>query len=403
MISRLLISTLVFFVSAAFLRSQREEPEAPPAGQRLIIVMFDGFGMSYYKNAPMPYLKQLAAKGFFKPVKALMPTVTNANNASICCGTFPEENGITGNSFLADNDQEEYMENSELLLSPTIFEKLKKQGIRSALISSKKKSIALLSRGAEIALSPETADSSWIRRFGKPPGIYSPEVNYWTMKTAISVLKERPDIGCLYIHTTDYPMHTWAPGDSSSLKHLAEMDNYLRQIAEAAPDAMILITADHDVNHKNRCVDLDQSLAAKQVKIKIAISAERDKYLKHHRGFGGTSFVYLQEKKSEAQVKKALLSLKGVKSVITRQEAAKRYHLMPARIGDLVVLADSLTVFGNLDPSKTEETLPPAYRTHGSEYEQNVPLFIFNAKRQLPPPSFFQYNKDLTAWLIKRP
>lgn len=402
MISRTIISSVIFFISAAFLRSQREEVKPPPARQRLVIIMFDGFGMSYYRNAPMPYLKQLAAKGFYKPVKALMPTVTNANNASICCGTFPGQHGITGNSFLSEHDSEEYMESPELLLSPTIFERLKQDGVKSALISSKKKSIALLSRGAEIALSPETADSSWIRRFGKPPGIYSPEVNYWTMKAAISILKERPEIGCLYIHTTDYPMHTWAPGDSSSLKHLAEMDKYIRQIAEVAPDAMILITADHDVNHKDRCVDIEQSLAAKHVKIKIAISAERDKYLKHHRGFGGTSFVYLQEKKSDAQVTKALLGLKGVKSVITREEAAQRYHLMPARIGDLVVLADSLTVFGNLDPGKAEEVLPATYRTHGSEYEQDVPLFIFNNRQTLPSASYFQYNKDLTAWLIKR-
>jgi phosphonoacetate hydrolase len=75
---------------------------------------------------------------------------------------------------------------------------------------------------------------------------------------------------------------------------------------------------------------------------------------------------------------------------------------MPARIGDLVVLADSLTVFGNLDRGKAEEVLLATYRTHGSEYEQDVPLFIFNNRKTLPPASYFQYNKDLTAWLIKR-
>jgi phosphonoacetate hydrolase len=31
------------------------------------------------------------------------------------------------------------------------------------------------------------------------------------MAAAIDLLKNRPDLGCLYIHTTDYPMHTWPP------------------------------------------------------------------------------------------------------------------------------------------------------------------------------------------------
>ncbi len=393
------ILPLLWLIGCGFTLTAQTDLKVLLSQKRLVVIMFDGFGMSYYKNAPMPYLKQMAAKGFFKPVNALMPTVTNANNASICCGTFPDKNGITGNSFLDEHGQEEYMESKELLLSPTLFEKLKKYNIKSALFSSKKKSIGLLSKGADIALSPETADSSWIKRLGQPASIYSPDANYWTMNAALSVLKEQKDIRCLYIHTTDYPMHMWAPEDSNSLKHLRRMDDYIRQIAEAAPDAMVLITADHDVSHKSRCVDIENTLIKKNVSLKIAISAERDKYLKHHRGFGGTSFIYLNSIKDEPAVKKALLEIKGVKDVMTRKEAAEKYHLMPERIGNLLVFADSLTVFGNLE-NKEEESLPDNYRTHGSEYEMHVPLFIYNAGH-LPPATYFNYNKDLTAWLFE--
>jgi phosphonoacetate hydrolase len=191
----------------------------------------------------------------------------------------------------------------------------------------------------------------------------------------------------------------WAPEDSNSIKHLMKIDEYINTFAKTAPDALILITADHDVNHKDRCVDIEKSLAKKDTKIKIAISAERDKYLKHHRGFGGTSFVYLNNKKDEDLVKKKLLEIKGVKTVITKTEAVKKYHLMPERIGDLIVFSDSMTVFGNLE-NKEEEMLPPTYRTHGSDYELRVPLFILNAKN-IPSSSYFIYNKDLTTWLFK--
>jgi phosphonoacetate hydrolase len=369
-------------------------------GKRVVVIMFDGFGMSYFNNAPMPYLKAMIQKGFFKQVSALMPTVTNANNTSICTSTFPEVNGISGNFFLNDKGQEEFMEDKHLVLAPTIFQKLKKYRIKSALISSKKKSTTLLSEGADIVVSSETADASWINKIGKPDSIYSAGVNYWSMKAAIYLLNNRRDIGCIYIHTTDYPMHTWAPADSGSIKHLQNIDNYIHQISMAAPDATILITADHDVNHKSRCIDIQKALVEQHVSIKLALSPEKDKYFKHHRGFGGASYVYLNNANDLQTVKTALHRLKGVQKVLTRAEAAKQYHLPPNRIGDLIVLGDSTTVFGDLENHATEN-LPATYRSHGSVYEINVPLIILNAKK-LPPSSFFNYNKDLAAWLMDK-
>lgn len=369
-------------------------------GKRVVIIMMDGFGMSYFNNAPMPHLKAMISKGFFKQVDALMPTVTNANNTSICTGTFPEVNGISGNFFLNEKGEEEYMEDKHLVLAPTIFQKLKASGIKSALISSKKKSTTLLPEGADVVISPETADSSWTKKIGMPTSIYSAEVNYWSIKAGIYLLKNRKDIRCIYIHTTDYPMHTWAPTDSNSIKHLSNIDNLIGQINEAAPDAAILITADHDVNHKSRCVDVKKALKQQNVDIKLALSPEKDKYVKHHRGFGGASYVYLNKDGDLPAVKQALFKIKGVEAVLTRAGAAKKYHLPPTRIGDLIVLGDSTTVFGDLE-SQAEEDLPQTYRSHGSVYEINVPLIILNAQK-LPPPSYFNYNKDLAAWLTDR-
>lgn len=329
-----------------------------------------------------------------------MPTVTNANNTSICTSTFPEVNGISGNFFLNDKGEEEYMEDKHLVLAPTIFQKLKALHIKSALVSSKKKSTTLLCEGTDVVVSPETADTSWTNKLGKPADIYSAEVNYWSMKAGIYLLKNRQDIRCIYIHTTDYPMHTWAPTDSSSIKHLSNIDNYIHQISEAAPDATILITADHDVNHKSRCVDIQKALKLQQVEIKLALSPEKDKYVKHHRGFGGAAYVYLNSSNTLQQVTKALYKIKGVETVLTKAEAAHKYHLPADRIGDLVVLGDSTTVFGDLE-TQAEEDLPATYRSHGSVYEIKVPLIILNAAK-LPPASYFNYNKDLAGWLMDK-
>jgi phosphonoacetate hydrolase len=193
----------------------------------------------------------------------------------------------------------------------------------------------------------------------------------------------------------------WAPEDSNSIQHLSKMEDYLKRISQIAPDAMLLITADHDLNHKDICIDIQESLMYQSVKIKMAISAERDKYLKHHRGFGGTSYVYVNDTTELENTYYALKLIKGVKTVYSKKEAVELYHLHPDRIGDFVVLADSLTVFGTLEDHKPSEKLPETYRTHGSEYEVNVPLLIYNAAN-LPPKEYFNYNIDLTRWLFEK-
>src|SRR5690606_20006182 len=130
---------------------------------------------------------------------------------SICCGVAASEHGVVGNTFLNTvTGKTEYLERGDLVMAPTIFERAKKHNIKSALFSSKLKTIPLLSRGADLAVCPETASPEWTSIAGKVPGKYSREVNYWTLTCAIHTLRNQPDIKLLYIHTTDYAMHTWA-------------------------------------------------------------------------------------------------------------------------------------------------------------------------------------------------
>ena len=367
--------------------------------QRTVVVMFDGFGVDYFENSTVPTLRRWQKDGLYKRVKGVMPSVTNANNASICCGAYPQVHGITGNSYLdMVSGHEEYMEAANLLLAPTLFEHAAKRGVSSALLSSKKKTISLLSRGASLSMTAEEAPAEWVDLLGPAPPIYSREINSWLVRAAIFILKNWPKIGCLYVHTTDYPMHTWAPTAKESQDHVQGIDDLLGQACAAAPDAAFLLTADHGLNHKRKCYDLEKVLAAKNIPIRMAISAERDKYVKHHRGFGGTSWVYLKSAADRDKVMAALSSLPGVESVLTREEAASRYSQYPSRIGDVCVFGDKDTVFGELE--QPSEDLPDTYRSHGSTSELDVPLFAYNAKG-LPPDTYFEHNLDLTRWLYR--
>ena len=144
----------------------------------------------------MPVLKGLMAKGFAKTVRGVMPSVTNVNNASIACGTWPEEHGITGNSFF-DEAKGRGGIHGERRLPPRADRSSSAQpsrGIKSALLTAKKKTLGLLSPGTELAIAAESPSPEAVARYGPAPPIYSREINYWLWEVAIDLLKDRPGI-----------------------------------------------------------------------------------------------------------------------------------------------------------------------------------------------------------------
>lgn len=368
--------------------------------QRIVVGMIDGFGTDYFAAQPMPNLRHMATAGFECEVKAIMPTVTNVNNVSISCSALPREHGLTGNSYYNETlGAADYMENADFLLRPTISQRAARVGVKSALLTCKKKSVNLLASDADIAIAAEDPPPEYVERFGPAPNIYSREINYWLWTVAVDLLKTRPDIGVLYVHTTDYPMHMWAPDREESQEHLRQLDQLIGQAAESALDAAFFFTADHGMNYKKRCWDLDKALGARGTHVKFALSAEKDRYVKHHRTFGGTAYVWLNSPHDAPQVKERILKLEGIEAVRTRAEAAQDFDLMPDRIGELVVTGDRDTVFGEL--TGEFEALEPSYRSHGSLHESDVPLVVYNWKADLPSNGSFKRNADLLHFLLR--
>jgi len=135
----------------------------------------------------MLVLSKWRQAGLFRRVQATMPSVTNTNNASICCGVWPERHGITGYSYFNERSgREECMETADLLLAPTLFQRAKRRGVKSALLSSKQKTTTLLAPGADLILGAEEPARDWVQRFGPVPGIHSREINYWLWKPTSS-------------------------------------------------------------------------------------------------------------------------------------------------------------------------------------------------------------------------
>jgi len=361
-------------------------------GQRCIVLMLDGFGTDYYWASAMPALRRMARDGVFREGSAVFPTVTNANNLSIVCGAFPETHGVTTNCYLDPaTNRPAFLEDPGFLKSPTLFEVAMRYGIRSALVTSKSKTVGILGPSVAVGVAVQDPDAMTVARFGTPPDIYSVEANEYILRAGLQILDEEPDIGVLYVHTTDYPMHMWGPKAPESLDHLARLDRLIGELAERHPDAAFLVTADHGMNPKGLCLDLEKILWTAGLPIRAAISPVADRLVKHHGGHGGVSYLYLADPAAQADVIAFLARLPGVDQVLPAEAAAAAYRLDPGRIGDLVVGADRDTVFGSVEGPSVP--LGPGYRNHGSRFEAEVPLIAWNAP--IRPGDDLRYNLDL--------
>jgi phosphonoacetate hydrolase len=291
------------------------------------------------------------------------------------------------------------MESASYVRVPTVFQRAARRGVKSALLTAKKKTLALLSPGTAVAIAAEEPTPEAVGRYGQAPPIYSRVINYWLWEVAVDLLKHRPDLRVVYVHTTDYPMHTWPPSAPESKEHLAKLDALIGKAVAAAPDAVFLITADHGLNAKTRCWDLAKACKKRGLELRFAFSAERDRYVKHHRNLGGAAWVWLKSPADAPRATEVLRGLEGVEAVMTRQEAARRFHLLPERIGELIVLGDRDTVFGDIEADF--EALPQTLRTHGSLHETEVPMIIYDASGTLPPADRLRYNFGMTRDLFR--
>ena len=358
-----------------------------------IIIMIDGFDPEYLDHCPTSNLRELARQGFLAEAKAVMPTVTNVNNVSLITASYPESHGITSNYWLdQETGSEFYMESADYVKADSMFKQAGKEGARSLLVTAKDKLRRLLSDGTTLSVSSEEPPDWVVQLAGEPPAIYSLEVNQWVIDAARYMLaKEHYDL--VYLTTTDYAMHTYAPEQPESSKHLALLDEAIGRLVESLADVQVLITADHGMSSKSRLVHLPAELARHGIRAQ-AVPIIKDRYTVHHSNLGGCIYLYLEDGRLD-QALAVLRDVEGVDEALPRREAAQRFRLMASRIGDIMVLGAADVVFGDPD----QVALPPTLRSHGSLHEERVPIIGYGGDFA----GFeFRENLDLGRFVFQR-
>jgi phosphonoacetate hydrolase len=364
-----------------------------------VVICIDGLDPDYLEACDAPNLRRLGRQGFLRVGHSMMPSVTNVNNVSLVTAELPEKHGICSNYRLVQETGEEiYMESGEYILAETMFQRVKSGGGQSVLVTSKDKLRTLLADGATVAVSSEQPPDWVVEGVGAPPAIYSLEVNGWAINAASFIMsrqQEAPSI--VYISTTDYAMHTYAPDEPQSQEHITILDEAIGELVDSHPDITLLLTADHGMSAKSRMVDLKSTLEKYGIRAR-PVPIIKDRYVVHHSNLGGCIFVYLDPDGAGGQLDEALKVIRetpGVEEALGRDEAAERFRLHGQRIGDIVVTGEPDAVFG--DPSEVE--MPPRLRSHASVHERDVPLIGYNGDFE---GFAFNENRDLGRYVFER-
>ena len=362
----------------------------------VVVVCVDGCEPDYLAQAVasghMPWMKNVLQHGTAIVADCVVPTFTNPNNLSIVTGVPPSVHGICGN-YLYDtaSDSEVMMNDPKWLRAPTVLAALANAGKKVAVVTAKDKLRSLLGHQMRgICFSAEKADKATLAdngiadvlaKVGRPlPSVYSADLSEFVFAAGVWLMAhEKPDL--MYLSTTDYIQHKFAPGSEGANAFYAMMDGYLQQLEDLG--CIIALTADHGMNAKTGMDGkpdvlylqdtLDAWLGAAKARVILPIT---DPYVVHHGALGSYATIYLPAEIDRAVTAERLRAIRGIEVVLTREQAAERFELPADRIGDLVVVSERFTVLGTAQSRHDLSGLDVPLRSHGGISEQRVPLIL---------------------------
>ena len=370
-----------------------------------MVVCIDGSEPDYIEQAVqagfMPWMESMIeSKGTDLRSHCVVPSFTNPNNLSIVTGVPPRVHGICGNFYYdRSNDVEVMMNEPSLLRTPTIFKAFQDAGAKVAILTAKDKLRRLLgndlvfgSDGA-ICFSSEKSDGTTLADNGiekvvemvgmDVPDVYSAELSEFIFRAGVRLMETvRPEI--MYLSTTDYIQHKFAPGSDGANRFYAMMDAYWSQLD--ALGAVLGLTADHGMNAKHGD-DGKPNVIYLQDKVDALVGRNRgrvilpitDPYVVHHGALGSFATVYLDEDVNIPEVIQNLSRLEGLEQVLGNEEGCHLFELATDRMGDLILVSEADTVIGTREDRHDLSGLEVPLRSHGGVSEQTVPL-IFNRK-----------------------
>ena len=396
--------------------NERQYPGIPSS--TAIVICLDGSQKEYFEEASKlnltPNIDSFKKSGEDLLVNSAIPSFTNPNNISIVTGRPSSVHGICGNFFYTPSTGEEVMMNDpQFLRAPTIFQKYYEQGAKIAIVTAKDKLRKLLSHGLKfnesraICFSSEKSDQANLNENGiedvnkwlgmEVPNVYSQGLSEFVMAAGVKILNEfNPNI--MYLSTTDFIQHKYAPGDEVANAFYAMFDRYIGQLN--VNNNSIIVTADHGMQPKSRSDGspnaiflqdiLDETLGKNISKVILPIT---DPYVVHHGALGSFATVYLSDKSKINDAIEEINKIEDIEVVLTNKEGCAQYDLPTDRMGDIICMSSQNSTIGSAEKAHDLSKLKEPLRSHGGLHEREVP-FISNKKINLNDANIKLNNYD---------
>jgi phosphonoacetate hydrolase len=197
----------------------------------------------------------------------------------------------------------------------------------------------------------------------------------------------------MYLSTTDYVQHKYAPGSKGANSFYKMMDGYLGQLD--AQGAIVVIVADHGMRAKHLPSGepdviylqdaLDKKFGAGKTKVILPIT---DPYVQHHGALGSFATVYVNGM-SIAEASEFIAKQPGIDVVLDRSEGCARFELPEDRMGDIIVVSGGSTGSKVIGTSRSRHDLSglnEPLRSHGGLTEQAIPVIVNRKTQNLPVP-----------------
>jgi phosphonoacetate hydrolase len=373
-------------------------PDAPTA-----VICLDGVDPDYLDDAFARGLTPRLAELVYVEARSQLPSFTNPNNLSIVTGAPPSVHGLPGNHYLDPSGEEVQLDRPEQLRAPSIHAVFAAAGVGVLAVTTKEKLRRLLAAGGVPCVSAERADAQTLEGIEGPvaglvarrkPDVYDWDSSHFALELGLA-LAGRLGVELLYVSLTDAVQHAEAPGEETSDRYLARLDELVGAYLDGG--WRLALVADHGMNAKpdvRYLGDLLDRAGLGGVRVVLPIT---DPYVVHHAALGSACWVHAGEDELPA-VSDALEAVDGVDEVLTRDEAAARLSLPSDRIGDLVVLGDASTAFGRRAADHDLSMLRGPLRSHGGRHEQDVPILLSERPAVTPPAR--PTNADVHALLL---
>ena len=233
----LVLKTIVFMIIfGSFWSCAENGHDNTPIVKHVVVIGFDGLSPNGLQNAITPTFDKVISEGAYSMhARAVLPTSSSTNWASMIMGAGPEQHGITSNSWEKDNFVLPTITQSEDFLFPSIFQ----------LIDDQKES-------AEIGAIYHWSGFGRLFEKGAVDYDINPESEDEAAALAAAYIKEKkPTFTFIHFDHVDHGGHEYGHGTPEYYKSVEKADAMLAEVMAAikasgmADETLVIISADH--------------------------------------------------------------------------------------------------------------------------------------------------------------